>query len=519
MPRLLVRMTEPNISASRLLTTANSKPNSLLFRSACVTRSLIAALAIPLCLHAPAQAQNGRSLPETLEKSVLSHPEVQARYHDFLSVLEGKNIQRGGLLPNVSVEAKTGHEWRTGTGAEPAVNWSRHAYSVELRQLIYDGSKTLNSVREQGFRKLSAYFTLLHTIDSVALEAGIAHLDVIRYRELERLARENYEAHLDTHAQIQERQESGVGRGVDLSQSAGRLALAQANLMTESGNLNDVSQRYLRLVGDMPPPVLVDAPSFAEWLPARVDDFVAQLRSNPELLAKQALVQAGEAGVQVAKGNHSPVLELRASGGKDRGQPGTPYRDAHSANVQLVLSYNLYRGGADQARVRQTIAQEYAARDVRDYTCRNIQQELAIAWNNITKLREQMPYLQEHVEATTRVRTAYQQQFQIGERSLLDVLDTENELFDARRALANAQIDLRREEMRWLMRAHRLLPALGLSQPYDAVPAEAGDLNFPDDVARRCASVLPDASRLRPVDVQYREAMKPPVLVHHKEVE
>src|SRR5690606_37143725 len=105
MPRILVRMTEPNISTSRLLTTANSKPNSLLFRSASVTRSLIAALAIPLCLHAPAQAQNGRSLPETLEKSVLSHPEVQARYHDFLSVLEGKNIQRGGLLPNVSVEA------------------------------------------------------------------------------------------------------------------------------------------------------------------------------------------------------------------------------------------------------------------------------------------------------------------------------------------------------------------------------------------------------------------------------
>lgn len=481
-------------------------------------RSLLSASVAVLCAAlfgaaSVAHAQQSRSLPETMEKSVLSHPEIQARYHDFLSTLEGQNIEQGGLRPQVSAEGWTGKEWRTGSSSDPSTNWSRNGYSLQLRQLLFDGFQTINTVRQHGFEKLAAYFTLLHTVDTLALEAAIAHLDVSLYRELERLAQENYQAHLETHAQIRERQESGVGRGVDLEQSTGRLALAQSNLMTETANLNDVSQRYQRLVGDMPPPVLLEAPDVGRWLPAQPKSFMDEMRSNPELLAKQALVQAGAATVDAAKGLHRPTLELRASTGKDHSQPGLPYRDAHSSNVQLVLSYNLYRGGADQARVRQTMAQQYAARDVRDYTCRNVQQELAIAWNNIVKLREQMPYLQQHVEATTRVRIAYRQQFQIGERSLLDVLDTENELFDARRALANAQASLRREELRWLMRSHRLLQAASLAEPYNAPPEEAARLDFPEETAQACATAVPDTTRLRPVDVQYRDDLKPPVLV------
>jgi adhesin transport system outer membrane protein len=460
-----------------------------------------------------AHAESTRSLAATMEKTVLSHPEVRARYHDFISTLEGQNIQQGGLRPQVSVEAWSGKEWRTGSSTDPSTNWSRNGYTLQLSQLLFDGFATLNTVRQHGYEKVSAYFTLLHTVDSLALEAGLAHLDVLRYRELQRLAQENWKAHVDTHAQIQERQESGVGRGVDLEQSTGRLALAQANLMTESGNLNDVTQRYQRLVGDLPPAMLQDAPDVKRWLPSSPTSFVSELRSNPELLAKQALVQAGAATVQAAKGAHQPTLEVRASSGKDHSQPGLPYRDAHSSNVQLVLSYNLYRGGADQARVRQTKAQEYAARDVRDYTCRNVQQELSIAWNNIIKLREQIPFLQQHVDATTRVRTAYQQQFQIGERSLLDVLDTENELFDARRALANAEVELRREELRWLMRSHRLLQAMSISQPYDTLPEEAAKLDFPSEAALSCATAMPDTDSLRPLDVRYQDDLKPPVLV------
>lgn len=473
---------------------------------ACCAATVVAIA--PATIHAQVAG-----LDEVVERAVLTHPEVRARFQDFQSTLEGQNVVRGGLLPEINAQGWTGREWRGSDGEYRSDDWSRNGYSLELRQLLFDGFSTINDVRQLGFEKLSGYFELLSTVDSLALQAAEAYLDVQRYREMELLARDNYRLHETTLQQIRERQESGVGRGVDLEQAYGRLALAQTNLMTESGNLNDVTQRYRRIVGEAPAETLLPAPDMTSYLPADPQDFSDAMRMNPTILSKQALVQASEHGVSSAKGRHMPTLEFRAATGKDKGQPGLPYRNAQSSNVQLVLSYNLFRGGSDQARVRQTMAQSYAARDVRDYTCRNLQQELAVTWNNIMRLREQMPYLEEHERATSRVRVAYMQQFQIGERSLLDVLDTENELFDSRRALANAQYDLKQAEYRWLSLSHRFLSALSLAQPYSDAPDEMTDLDFPQEALEACMAPVPDTRNLRPVAMEYRDDMLPPVVV------
>lgn len=477
-----------------------------------INRSIIASAVIAACVPVATWAQAATTLEQAVEKTVLSHPEIRARFQDFQSTLEGQNVARGGLLPEVNLQGWTGREWRGSDGDYRSANWNRNGYSLQLRQLLFDGFSTINNVKQLGFEKLSGYYELLATVDSLAIEAVNAYLDVQRYREMERLAQENYRLHEGTLERIRERSNSGVGRGVDLEQANGRLALAQANLMTETNNLNDVSQRYRRIVGEAPPATLLDVPDPASYLPANPEDFVPSLRSSPAILSKQALVQAAEAGVSSAKGAFAPTLEFRAQTGKDKDQPGTPYRDAQNSSVQLMLSYNLFRGGSDAARVRQTKAQSYAARDVRDYTCRNVQQDLSVAWNNIVKLREQLPFLREHEMATSRVRVAYMQQFQIGERSLLDLLDTENELFDSRRALVNGIYDLKKAEYQWLALSNRILPAVTVSQPYNEAPNEASDLEFPEESLIACMTPAPDTSNLQPVRMEYRDGMQPPVI-------
>ncbi len=177
-----------------------------------------------------------------------------------------------------------------------------------------------------------------------------------------------------------------------------------------------------------------------------------------------------------------------------------------------MLSYNLYRGGADNARVRQTTAQRYAASEVRDYTCRNIQQELSLAWNNIVRLRAQIPFLREHELATSKVRIAYRQQFQIGQRSLLDLLNTENELFDSQRALVNGIYDLKKAEYRWLALSHRLLPALGLAHPNEGKLDETSELSFPEESLQACLTPLPDTRNMAPAEVEYRSGDLPPIV-------
>ena len=472
--------------------------------STCVGGALFSSLTV-------AQTQStSMTLTESVEQAIVTNPHIGAMYQDFQSSLEGQRVTRGELLPEINAQGWVGREWRH----KSSTSWNRRGYGLDLRQLIFDGFSTINLVRQLGLEKLGSYFELLETVDSIALEAALAHLDVQRYREMETLARENYDLHLNIFKQIEERQMSGIGRGVDLEQAHGRQALAQSNLMTEAGNLNDVEQRYRRIVGQPAPAVMLDDIALQSYFPEQPDNFAQYLQVNPSILAKQAFVQAAESGTKSARGRLSPTLELRASTGKDKNQP--PHindgSNSRSSNVQLLMTYNIFRGGSDAARIRQTVAQEGAAREVRDYTCRNIQQELTIAWNNINRLQEQIPFLEQHELATSKVRVAYMQQFQIGQRTLLDLLDTENELFDARRALANARYDLKQEQLRWLTYAHRLLQALGLSQPYDELPKEVDSLVLPEESIAACTAPMPDLSNIKPIHVKYRDGVEPPVL-------
>lgn len=482
-----------------------------------ITQLKISVLACTLAYSSLGLAFENFSLQESVERAVLTNPDIGARFQDFQSSLEGKNVGRGALLPEINATARVGREWEGSASDRAASDWNRHGYTLELRQLLFDGFATLNQVKQLGFEKLSGYYELLATVDSVALEAALAHIDVLRYREMQALAEENYDMHASTLRQIEERQQSGIGRGVDLEQAYGREALAQSNVMTESGNLNDVLQRYQRIVGVAAPTALLSAPSVAADLPENSTNFNESLKQNPSILSKQALAQAAKSGKDVARGRLSPTLEFKAATGRDKNpNPNTPnYRDTQASRVELVASYNLYRGGADSARIRQTAAQEYAARDVRDYTCRNMQQELNISWNAIQRIRAQIPFLEKHELATSRVRVAYMQQFQIGERSLLDVLDTENELFDARRALANARYDLQQAELRWLTFSHRVLPALGLAAPYSGeMPDEVKALDLSDEVIALCSKPVPDTSNLQPIAVNYGDNLQPPAITY-----
>lgn len=458
-------------------------------------------------LAAAAPTASGSALPQVVEQALMTNPEVRARFQDFTSSLEGQEIARAGWRPQVTAQGWVGKEWRNNVPNTPSSDWGRPGWSLELRQLIFDGAAVSNNITQMGFEKLSKFHDLRATTETLASEAIGAYLDVQRYREMSRLASENFSIHETTMGQLRERQQSGVGRGVDLEQASGRLSLAQTNLMTENNNLNDVTQRYRRIVGSYPGATLDPVPAVSDKLPVPgvATDFSDALRVNSTILSKQALVQAAEAGEKVAKAAHSPTVELRASTGRDREQPGNAYRDVQSSRVQVLLTYNLYRGGADEARLRQTIAQAYAARDVRDFTCRNVQQDLAVAWNNIARLRQQIPFMRDHELSTAKVRVAYQQQFQIGQRSLLDLLNTENELFDARRALVNAQYDLTKFEYQWLTMAGQVLPALGLAQPHaDSKPEEQKDLGLIDDTLRSCLTPLPDTHNLMPVVAVHR---------------
>lgn len=450
---------------------------------------LSASLALCFVALSSAQAGTPGTLPDAIEKAVLRNPEVLARLHNYQASDAERDVARGGLFPRIDLQGYTGRERRE-TPTTPSDTYTRPGYQLQLRQLIFDGFATGNDVKRLGFARAVRYYELLGTTDETAFEAARAYLDVQRYRELSKLAQENWAIHKETVDQIERRVKAGVGRRVDLEQAFGRLALAQSNWLTESSNLHDVSQRYQRVVGEAPADTLEVAPALGQQLPLEKDVLRQAITDNPAFRAAVANIRASRANIDVQRANNLPTVELRASTGMDKNLLGVS-GETNSTALQVLLNWNLYKGGSDEARIRQSHEQLYNATDLRDKACRDVRQQTAIAWNDVKKLKEQLIYLEQHQLSTEKARDAYRQQFDIGQRSLLDVLNTENELFDAKRATVRARYDLTQAELRVLTQTHRILPSVQLTPVARTAPEEAGRSDAAQDENLQCSTELP----------------------------
>ena len=197
---------------------------------------------------------------------------------------------------------------------QPTTNYTRRGTALSLNQMIYDGFATRDEVARLAYAKLVRYYEVLDASESIALEATRAYLDVLRYRELSALAQENFAQHDQVFSQIQQRVQAGVGRRVDLEQAGGRLALSQSNMLTEASNLHDVSARYQRIVGELPPGDMIAPGLLKQGIPPNVEEALKlAYQGSPAFNAAIENVRSAQADARGRQANFQPRIDLRAS--------------------------------------------------------------------------------------------------------------------------------------------------------------------------------------------------------------
>ncbi|HET8730118.1 MAG TPA: TolC family outer membrane protein [Moraxellaceae bacterium] len=404
------------------------------------------------------------TLQGAVEEAVVRNPEVLERYHIFTAASEEVGVARGGLLPHLDVDGHIGSETLVQDHSVPPTR--RDTYNVgggdiTLRQLLFDGMATPREVKRLKYARRVRYYELLATAEDSALQTTKAYLDVIRYRKLVALASDNYANHKEVFEHVRQRVEAGIGRGVDLEQAGARLALAETNLITETANLHDVSARFQRLVGVDPPTPLQDPPALDGKLPPADELKEGGWRAAPQMNAALENIRAARYELKSKYGPYWPTLALQGSINGERNVDNLIDRE-YRGRLELMMNWNIFSGGSDHARIRQYREKLYEAYDTRDKTCRDIRQNVRIAWNDTRKLHDQLVLQDERQLSTAKARDAYRQQFDLGQRTLLDLLDTENELYDARRTYKNSEADYQLAFARVLAPSGYLVKALGL---------------------------------------------------------
>jgi adhesin transport system outer membrane protein len=426
-------------------------------------------------------ATNGAAagtLEESIEAALRTNPDVGVVQADRKAIDQELRQARAGYFPSIDLRAAAGPEYSNSVttrnrvtrapGSDASTTLMRWESQLTLTQMLFDGFETRSEVDRQLGRISSAAYRVAEAAEFIGLDAVEVHLNVLRNQALVELARENLEQHRRLLGQVVELERQGGGSIADVHQAEARVAAAQGALATAVGNLDDARALYVSVVGspadaleESVPPVyaLPESPQAAASLAAI---------ESPTVKIADADIEVAKAELQGARSGYYPSLDLELGTSANDNIDGLK-GSAIDAQALLVLRYNLFRGGGDIAREREAFQRINEARQALRQAQRTSEEEARIGYNALVTAQARLEALRDRVTAQRETRDTYAQQFDLGQRSLLDLLDAENELFAARSDLTTAEYTETFAVYRVLAVTGGLLATLDIDAPKEAI--------------------------------------------------
>ena len=410
------------------------------------------------------------SLEDIVKETVATNPDIQIVGSQRDSIEQEMEQARAGFFPQVDLTVGTG--WETNDNPTTRAvdggsrNFNRDEADILIRQLLYDGHGTESEYERQRARTNARAFETFSTAEVIALKAAEVYFGVVREQKLVEIAKKNLDSHQKTYDRIARRARSGVGRRADTQQALGRLALAKTNLMAEENRLEDAISAFINVVGHEPAG-LVEPISRDYLIPESLDEALSvALDNHPRLKSADSEIDAAHEQHNAAKSVFYPRVHVEIQGSHNENQDGIPGQN-DQASIMIRGRYNL-TGGKDIARRQETVFQIDEAREIRDRTRRQVIESIQLSWNAYETARSQLEFFKIHADASKSALRAYRKQFNLGQRTLIDLLDQENEVFQARINLVNGQNDVAFSTYRILAGTGKLLWALEVPLPEQA---------------------------------------------------
>ncbi len=406
------------------------------------------------------------TVEEAVNAAIIFHPEIQR--DEALERAADQDIEASfsRYLPSLDVDGSYGIEGTSSPVTRTAGKGFREKPRYDVlgivNQMVLDGGATPGLVDAARANRRGATSDLQETSELVAIDAIRFYLSVQRDSEFVRLAEVNVAEHQELVDLVAGLVAAGRGSQADNAQAASRLALAQSDLEEFRGNLRESISRFTETVGtepeDLEPAVLPG--DYVE--PATLDEAIAiAMENNPSVRASSARVDQTGHEIRVARSAYYPRLDVELFGNLRRNVDGVSGND-HDLNFRGRTRWNLFNGFGDVAEVRRREQLNNAAVGTFDDERRRVREETRVVWDQLTASRNRVPPLREHVAAQRRVREAYRGQFDVGRRTLLDLLDSQNELFQAELQLTDEEFNVANSEFELIFTTGRLLDLLGI---------------------------------------------------------
>ncbi|WP_044410500.1 TolC family outer membrane protein [Thiomicrospira microaerophila] len=403
------------------------------------------------------------TLEETVSEAIVHNPEFRAevkRYHGLQAEVRGA---KSDFYPTIDLLGGVGYEEVNNAAIDNVGDGLiRRETSIRLTQNLFEGFGTQYEVQRLQYRVDAQSYTVMARANDTALLMAEAYIDLITEQELLKLAQDNKDTHQRILAQIIQRNDAGIGNLVEVDQARARLALAESNYAAVQNNYFDAKARFRRVLGRDPDNILV-RPVFRASLPSDLETATQMaMQDHPTLRSASGDIAETRAQYKAADRFNYPRFDLEVERTFDRNLGGVEGKN-ENLQVMLRMRYNLYRGGRDSAEKRRTVSAYQEASEIRDNTRRQVVENLRYAWNAQVYVGRQLNFIEQHIKLTYDTLTGYRQQFTLGRRSLLDLLNTENEYYGATRNLISSEAELLKAQYRILAAMGHLLPSLDIA--------------------------------------------------------
>ena len=376
-----------------------------------------------------------QTLQQAVHLMLKQEPELLAVNLDSESAFQDWKIARGDLFPQVTLNGSSGVSERDrstdGLVSRSGDSLWANQVGLSVRQLLFDGGIVSNEARASSAFYDSQRYLQMSQIEARVVDLAEVYMEVIRVQRQLTAARENVSVHKEMREKLAERQRNG-GVRADTSLIDGRLSLAENSLYTHELAMKNAEWRFARLTGVQPESLTEPA---KPWHAKTFESL--DLSQNWDFLAASAALDAADFKRKSKRGLYSPNVYLDAGASRGEDTLGVRGRD-DEVRALLVLSWDLYRGGSNKATNQRERLQLAKAGELLRAAEQQREYQLRLALAEKEGSTASTGSLKQYADKLSRVIDDYEEQFRIGQKELLNILDVRNEHYQARSRLIDS---------------------------------------------------------------------------------
>ena len=399
------------------------------------------------------------TLEESVKEALNTNPVVKERLKNLREVQQDLNIADSEWYPSLDYRASIGIN-DAGEYKEDDVDditYRQYTHSLKLTQNIFNGFSTTNKIDYQKTRILAAANHYIENANDIAFQMVGSYLDSIRSYRLLQNAKDNVRVNEKIYDDVKSLYDSGLTTKSEMTKIYSSLALAKSNLVVQQNNMVDKGFRFKRILGRDVRVSELSLPKIDFAMPESLERAtMVAIKNNPSILVSKYNIQGAQSLYREKKSKYYPKVDLELE---------QLYNDVNKDNnfdspddrfrAYVVLTWNLYKGGAHKADIqksRSSINKEIETqRDLKRQTI----ESLELSWSAYEMLSKQLKELYNYYKYSEDTLESYQSEYEMGRRTLLDLLSAQNDLINSKNQIINAETDK-------LFAQYRVLDAMGL---------------------------------------------------------